>query len=557
VEKRPYALFHYVRQRISRRYLIITTTTIVIVFALLYFWVARQQRHLIMAQVEKQAVILHKQLTLTRQWVSTHNYILVAGDQRDETSDFLINPTVHDQTGRVYTKITPAMLTRHLSEFARKDSLYHFNLTNIDGLNPANQPDAFEAGAIRRFRQGRMDGVSRIEDSGDEVMFRYAAPLYITQSCLACHQQQGFQVGDIGGCISVLIPFERTRAAIVRNNLSLLAGMGGLTLAVIMMLFWFSRATFFKPIHEISQSTRRLKSFTDADLKSSSVDELQEFADVCYLVDEKLKNQHQELALRISEATRDLSKTNSELSAANDSLVKLNRAKTDFLSDISHELRTPLASIKGAVDLMERKGTCRNEAAYLKIIRDNTAVLIRTIVDFIDYAKIEAVRLELEKRCQTLGEIVAEVVGSQQASLEKKGLMLEVRQARDPQIELDRHRIYQVLSNLLSNATRFAPAGSTISIEIKTDERGAQVAIEDAGPGIAPAYHEAIFDKFFQVANAEQRLAQRSGSAGIGLAICKGIVEAHGGRIWVESAPEQGSRFIFHLPALALCDNVA
>ena len=219
MEKRPYALFRYVRQRISRRYLIITTTTIVIVFALLYLWVARQQRHLIMAQVEKQAVILHKQLTLTRQWVSNHNYILVAGDQRDETSNFLENPTMRDQAGRVYTKITPAMLTRHLSEFARKESLYHFNLTNIDGINPANQPDAFETDAIRRFRQGHTDGVSRVEDSGDGAMFRYAAPLYITQSCLACHQQQGLEVGDIGGCISVLIPFERTRVAITRNNL--------------------------------------------------------------------------------------------------------------------------------------------------------------------------------------------------------------------------------------------------------------------------------------------------------------------------------------------------
>jgi signal transduction histidine kinase len=544
-------LFRYIRQRISRRYLLITTATIVLVFALLYFWVARQQRRMIMAQVEKQAVILHKQLTLTRQWVSNHNYILVAGDLRDDASHFLESPTVSDQTGTVYTKITPAMLTRHLSEFARKESLYHFDLTNIDGLNPANQPDPFEADAIQRFRQGRTEGVSRVESHGDQALFRYAAPLYISQSCLACHQQQGVDVGDIGGCISVLIPFESTRAAIARNNLSLLAGMGGLTLAVIMVLFWFSRATFFKPIHDISQRTRRLKALTDADLPTASVDELQEFADVCYLVDKKLKNQHQELALRISEATRDLSKTNSELSAANDSLVKLNRAKTEFLSDISHELRTPLASIKGAVDLMERKGTCRDEATYLTIIRDNTAVLIRTIVDFIDYAKIEAGRLELEKRCHRLSEISAEAVQSLRAALEKEGLSVETIQTNDPEIELDRHRIYQVLTNLLSNATRYAPAGSTIAIEIEVDERWAKVAVEDAGPGIDPVFHDAIFDKFFQVATPQQHQAQRSGSSGIGLAICRGIIEAHGGRIWVESALGQGSRFLFRLPVKA------
>lgn len=548
-------MFRYIRQRISRRYFIITTATIVVVFALLYFWVAHQQRRLIMAQVEKQAVILHKQLTLTRQWVSNHNYILVAGDQRDEASHFLENPTVSDKAGTVYTKITPAMLTRHLSEFARKESLYQFNLTNIDGLNPDNQPDPFEADAIRGFRRGRTDGVSRVETRGQQALFRYAAPLYISQSCLTCHQQQGFEVGDIGGCISVLIPFESTRTAIARNNLSLLAGMGGLTLAVIMMLFWFSRATFFKPIHDISQSTRRMRSLTDTDLPTSSVDELREFADVCYLVDKKLKNQHQELALRISDATEDLSKTNQELRAANDSLVKLNQAKTEFLSDISHELRTPLASIKGAVDLMERKGSCTSEQTYLKIIRDNTAVLIRTIVDFIDYAKIEAGRLELEKRCHRLGDIAAEVIRSLHASAEKKGVAIESTQAQDPEIELDRHRIYQVLTNLLSNAIRFAPVGSRIGIQVEADEQWAQVRVQDTGPGIDPAYHEVIFDKFYQVPNAQQRQAQRSGSSGIGLAICKGVVEAHGGRIWVESTPDRGSRFVFRLPMAPVCSD--
>ena len=230
-------------------------------------------------------------------------------------------------------------------------------------------------------------------------------------------------------------------------------------------------------------------------------------------------------------------------------------AKTECLSDISHELRSPLASFKGAVDLMERKCTCRDEATYLKIIRDNTAVLIRTIVDFIDYAKIEAGRLELEKRCHRLGEISAEAVHSLHAALEKEGLAVQTTQVNDPEIDLDRHRIYQVLTNLLSNAARYAPAGTTITIEIAVDEHWAQVAVEDAGPGIDPAFHDAIFEKFFQVATPQQRQAQRSGSSGIGLAICRSIVEAHGGRSWVESALGQGSRFLFRLPGESACDK--
>ncbi len=277
-------MLNYIRQRIFLKFLIATTIPIVLVFGLLYFWMARQQRQMLIAQVEKQAVILHKQITLTRQWVADHNYIMVAGKTDDKLHGVLEASFETGPGGQVYTKMTPAMLTRRLSAYAEQESLYAFNLTNTDGLNPANRSDPFETDAIMKFRQGRHEGISRIETHGDKVQLRYAAPLFINQSCLSCHREQGFVEGDVGGCISVMIPFDNALAAIQKNNRALLGGMGGLTIAVIASILWFSGSFFLKPIRNLRQQTRNLINTADADLEKKPKDELHEFANVCYFI---------------------------------------------------------------------------------------------------------------------------------------------------------------------------------------------------------------------------------------------------------------------------------
>lgn len=122
-------MLSYIKQRISLKYIIITSATIVFVFSILFFWISRQEKQFILEQVKKQAIILHKQIVLTRAWVSDHNYILVKKNEGEHYESFLSNPEVKDVYGTVYTKVTPAMLTRQLSGYATKSNLYSFNLT--------------------------------------------------------------------------------------------------------------------------------------------------------------------------------------------------------------------------------------------------------------------------------------------------------------------------------------------------------------------------------------------------------------------------------------------
>ena len=541
-------MLSYIRQRVFLKFLLATTIPIVVVFGLLYFWMARQQRKMIITQVEKQAVILYKQITLTRQWVADHNYILVAGKTDDKLHGVLEAPFETGPGGQVYTKMTPAMLTRRLSAYAEQESLYAFNLTNMDGLNPANKPDPFETEAIMRFRKGLHEGVSRIESHTGGVQLRYAAPLLINQSCLSCHQEQGFVEGDVGGCISVMIPFENALAAIQKNNRALLGGMGGLTIAVIVSVLWFSGSFFLKPIRDIRKQTRNLMTTADTDPKNPPKDELHEFANVCYFLDEQLKNQHLDLEKRIATATADLSETNTKLMEANKALEALNASKSEFLSDISHELRTPLTAIKGAVDILQRKGD-HGQEPYLDIIHKNSTFLIRTIVDFLDYAKIEAGRLELEKTRLSLTDLATEVIGAYQGMAEKKAVTINLTGEPQTEVIADSHRIYQVIANLLANAIRFSPQEGAITMAITQVDKKVQMAVSDQGPGIPLDQQALIFDKFYQIhQQKDQGKTGRRASSGIGLAICKGVVLAHGGTIRVQNRTDGGSSFIFTLP---------
>ena len=542
-------MLSYIKKRISLKYILITSATFIFVFTALFFWIARQEKQFILAQVEKQAIILHKQIVLTRQWVSDHNYILVRKRPGSPGNRFLADAEVVDARGTVYTKITPAMITRQLSDYAMQDNLYAFNLTNINSLNPENRPDEFETDAIRLFRDGVSHGLSRIEDHHGQTVFRYAAPLIVRKSCLSCHNESYYTIGKVGGCISVFIPFDEAQAAIKKNNFFLFFTMISLTGAVVIVLFLFTSKLIFKPIREIRTFTRQM------DIPGQGRhpvrgqgDELKEFAGLCYVIDKKLKDRHNDLERKIEEATRDFVDTTQNLQQANKELSLLNDAKTEFLSDISHELRTPLTSIKGAADLLIRKSSC-SDPAYLEIIRKNSDHLIRLIVDFLDFSKIEAGRIEFDFTRDALTDVAREAMEAQRTDAMKKNIRM-VLDADEPfELSIDRYRIYQVISNLLSNAIKFSFEDREITLRIFRDDTRICFSISDQGKGIDTAHHRFIFDKFYQVPQKDGTVHAQKGSSGIGLAICKGIVHAHGGDIRVKSKKNEGSTFMFSLPA--------
>jgi len=224
----------------------------------------------------------------------------------------------------------------------------------------------------------------------------------------------------------------------------------------------------------------------------------------------------------------------------------LERMKDEFISMVGHELRTPLTSMRTALGLLA-SGRVSNSPEkvqqMLAIALDETDRLTRLVSDMLDLQRLELGRFKLLPQACDAAELVHQAADALQPVAEKAGLRLEIS-AQSAPLRADPDRIVQVLTNLLVNAVKFSPPGTTV--RLSSEQRGAEAVfrVADEGPGIAPELGERIFERFRQ----GQSEARARGGMGLGLYICRAIVGQHGGRIGVESAPGQGSAFWFTLP---------
>jgi signal transduction histidine kinase len=237
---------------------------------------------------------------------------------------------------------------------------------------------------------------------------------------------------------------------------------------------------------------------------------------------------------------------------------RLNEMKSDFISRVSHELRTPLASIRAASDVISQAkiGSLNpKQEKMLRIISQETGTLVSLIEDLLDMSEIESGRLSLRFRRCSLAEVARASLDHFRARYQEKQVaLLESLPAVCPTVQADADRIGQVFDHLLSNALKFTPAGGRVDLKVTVQGSGKggggrkilQASITDNGIGIARADLEKIFEKFHQTESVDTRSA---GGSGLGLSISKFLVEAHGGEIWVESRPGEGSTFYFSLPA--------
>ncbi|KHK01893.1 ATP-binding protein [Desulfovibrio sp. TomC] len=244
---------------------------------------------------------------------------------------------------------------------------------------------------------------------------------------------------------------------------------------------------------------------------------------------------------------------------------EVDRMKTEFISTVSHELRTPLTSVLGFTKIIRRKfvelvaPALPPENARLvrgaQQIRENLDIIVaegerltELVDDVLDIAKMESGRCEWDMETVSLAAVGDHVLRATAPLAERKGLTLTADIPADlPAVLGDRDRLVQVLLNLIGNAVKFTEYGS---VNLSARRRGEDilVSVRDTGPGLAAADLEPIFEKFKQ---AGDTLTEKPKGTGLGLPICRQIVERHGGRIWAESVPGQGSTFLFTLPALA------
>ena len=226
---------------------------------------------------------------------------------------------------------------------------------------------------------------------------------------------------------------------------------------------------------------------------------------------------------------------------------EVEKLKDELISMVSHELRTPLTSIRGSLGLLAAGllGKVSGKAKHmLEVATNNTDRLVRLINDILDIQRMEAGRVAMVPTACNAAELMDSVRESMQPVAEEAGVTLQVDLVSAP-LWADHDRIIQVLTNLISNGIKFSSEGGTVRLLAESREQEFLFQVKDEGRGIPSHQQEAVFDRFQQVDVSDARV---KGGAGLGLAISRKIVEEHGGRIWVESAPGQGSTFSFTLP---------
>ena len=228
-------------------------------------------------------------------------------------------------------------------------------------------------------------------------------------------------------------------------------------------------------------------------------------------------------------------------------LRELDALRTELLANVSHELRTPLAAIKGFANSLLQPDVKFDELiwrSFLQTIDSESDKLNSLIEELLIMSRLEARALEVKKEPHSLAEIVDSVRGRLTNLTLRHHLEINIP-AELPEVQVDEARIAEVFTNLVENAVKYSSEGATITIEAHPDGEGVIVSVSDEGAGIPPELHQKVFDRFYQIKSPA--VGHKSGT-GLGLCICRGIVEAHGGRIWLDSELGKGTKFSFSIP---------
>jgi two-component system phosphate regulon sensor histidine kinase PhoR len=229
-------------------------------------------------------------------------------------------------------------------------------------------------------------------------------------------------------------------------------------------------------------------------------------------------------------------------------LKQLEKIRQDFVANVSHELRTPLTTIKGYAETL-LDGALKEDQAFqfVQVIKRHTDRLTKIVEDLLMLSRIEAKEFQLKMEVISLPNFIDDIIDFVKDLAEKKRISLSRNEIPSSlAVQADRSHLEQILINLLDNAIKYTPDGGRVTVlAIEGDSKDIQFLIEDNGIGIPKEDLSRIFERFYRV---DKGRSKEMGGTGLGLSIVKHLVQAHGGRVWVESQPGKGSTFYFTLP---------
>jgi len=525
------------RGTLKKKFILGIVIIIVPVLGCLFTWLSVKLQGQAMEEVVGKARVVADQIILTRQWVTdcmggvfVHTASPGARNITYATKDQIVTPKGN------YRLFTPSMVTKKLSLYSFREKSYQFRLTSLTPINSNNSPDAFETRGLNLFSRGLETEVFTFS----KTSLDYMVPLYNTRGCLKCHSGDTILKSGIIGGLRVTIPFEKTRETFRKNQVRL--GITGLVITVvtIAVLVFLVRLLILKPLDELEEKSRQLSAGNlSSRVSLDTGDELERLGRNFNDMAESLMHHRDDLEQKVSCATHDLARANHEL-------LKLDKLKTDFLANMSHELRSPLTAVQGSIDYLKRADRHSDTRDYILIMEKNISRLTRLIANLFDFTKLEAGKIDWEFERQDISQLTEEVLEIMAPIALSKGIKLASDTPGPIAAVVDLERMEQVLVNLLDNAVKYSDENTTVTAGVTDQGDEVKIYVTNQGPGIAPEDRESVFNKFYTGKTLPSRGKPPKG-AGMGLAISKAIVTAHGGRISVDCR-DQTTCFFIHLP---------
>ena len=419
---------------------------------------------------------------------------------------FLIGITARDEIRQYGEHVEKVRSTRMEFELSR----YYMHTGNWEGI----QPFVEQGGGLygRRIILADINGVV-VADSEGELIGEQYTPEYPGQDLRLPMRMSA--VGTLYISPQLTAETDSTSPQTLSNTIGRFLLWGGLVaIGSALLVTFFLSKRILAPIKVLTQNARRLGK-----------------GDFSQRVQVKDKGEVRELAQAFNSMASDLERAE---------LLRRN-----MVADVAHELRTPLTNLKGHLEAVH-DGVIKPDAETISSLEEEAALLSRLVDDLQELSLVEAGELKLDFQSEDITRLITQAVAAVQAQAVAKGLALSTYLPdKLPQVNIDSHRINQVLRNLLGNALTHSTQGGSITVTASQQDDWVKVTVSDTGEGISPEEISNIFERFYRVDKSRTRA---TGGSGLGLTIARRLVEAHGGNIEVQSELGKGSSFSFTIP---------